>query len=150
MGAAGLPESGGLQRFVRSTASCVKLLTSHSLACQDIRTHPPGPRKTWPQQSRAEWLVSRHGHSLSPTWPGGEQFSVKCRLATSGMPAQRLPCRFVAQHIILLGNLSAEDKEELGEENEPCLQRVIFISRRISATFSPVAANDIPSEGEIP
>lgn len=147
MGAAGLPGSGGLQRFVRSTASCVKLPSPHSLACQDVRTHPPGPRKTWPQQSRAGWLEGRDGHSLSPAWPGGEQCSMKCSLAASGMPAQRLPCRFVAQRVILLGNLSTEDKEELGEENEPCLQRVIFISKRISATFSPVAANAIPSVG---
>lgn len=65
------------------------------------------------------------------------------------MPAQRLPCRFVAQRVILVGILSTEDKEELGEENEPCLQRVIFISKRISATFSPFAGNNIPSEGEI-
>lgn len=79
MRAAGLPESGGPQRFVRSSASCVKLLTPHTLGCQDILMHPPRPRKTWPEQSRAAvvlsagWLTGRDGHSLNPAWPGGEQ-----------------------------------------------------------------------------
>lgn len=125
--------------------------TPHSpLSGLSGHTHTSSRAKENLAEPRAGWLASRDGPRLSPAWPGGEQFSIKCRQAASGMPAQRLPCTFAAQRVILLGNLSTEDKEELGEQNELWLQRVIFISKRISATLSPVAANDIPSVGEIP
>lgn len=92
-GSGGVVESGGLQRSVRSTASCVKLLTPLSLACENIHTSSWAKENLAPAEQR-QGLASRDGHRLSPAWPGGEQFSKKCSLAASGMPAQRLPCRF--------------------------------------------------------
>lgn len=93
-------------------------------------THASSQAKENLAPAEQSGLVSRDGHSPSPAWPGGEQFSLKCSLAGSGVPARRLPCRFVPQHVILLGNLSTEDQEELGDENDPCLFRGLSLSAK--------------------
>lgn len=89
--------------------------------------------------------AGRAGHSLNLAWPGGEQGLFHEVLPGSlGDACSKASLRACCPNVvILLQNLSREGKEELGGENDPCFQRVIFINKRISAISSPVLYSKI-------